>query len=59
MVPPGGNRWVLRAEVDPGRSRHRQKRADWASQVEDLEEGLAVGKFIPLHADTDPHAQGF
>lgn len=28
-----------------------------ASQVEDLEE-LAVGKFIPLHADTDPHAQG-
>lgn len=29
-----------------------------ASQVEDLEEGLAVGKFIPLHADTDPHAQG-
>lgn len=21
-------------------------------------EDLAVGKFIPLHADTDPHAQG-
>lgn len=26
--------------------------------TEDLGEGLAVGKFIPLHADTDPHAQG-
>lgn len=36
---------------------------NWQGRLEltgtqDLDEELAVGKFIPLHADTDPHAQG-
>lgn len=49
MVPSGGSKQVLPAEMGPGG-------AGWGlTGTQDLEEGLAVGKFIPLHADTDPH----